>query len=309
MVDFDRLERLLERVILEMGNSREQERKAREQEREQERKAREQEREQERKARELERENDRREHKRLTKETDKRIENLSIQISGYTFAEGKSIEEEVERKVPKYLKRKFVNYSIFKVHDDWRYLQKNKIDEVNHSKCRDERSITEFDGLYIISNDKDYEIGSQCIQNKANLNSNVVSKTYRFVVVEAKHTLNIKKVNTKIKQIKEFQEYIAESIHSNDSVYTKEFKNKVLLYQLSLFINQPIYIIFASPHIETDCVQYIKNEANSLMDDGISLAYMTSSGNKYSISFADEGFKMYTNVNTNSISIGAGVKK
>jgi hypothetical protein len=303
MIDFDRLEKLLENVILEGKADREADRKAREAERKEDRAERKEDRA-ERNEDRAERNKADREYERLRKEVKEELKKLSIHVNGFIGAEGKSIEEEVDKKVPKYLKRKFSNCNIYKVHDDWQHLQKNQIDEIKNIKNRHEKSITEFDGLYIVSNDVNYEIGSPLVHQGAKINTNTSSKQYIFVVVEAKYNLNTTKVNTKIAQIKTFQEYIAQSVNSEENIYTKEFKDKVYLYQLPLFINQPIYLIFASPHMDSHCIENIKNEASSLMDNGISTAYMIPTGNRYSISFADEDFEPYRNVNTNTISIG-----
>ncbi len=233
-----------------------------------------------------------------------RLEQL-FEKFGYTDKEETKTKDAIEKQIPRYLRKKFPDSNIYKVHNDWRRLQRNKIDEVNKCKNRDERSITDFDGLYIVSNDDAYEIGVELVYNDAKRN-NTLPKTYFLVVVEAKHGLTTTKVNKKIEQIKEFQNYIKESLNFLEDIYTKEYKDKVYVFQLQHFIDGPIYLIFASPHMDEDCIQYIKNASG---EHNISLAYMVPTGNRYSISFADEGFVQYSNVNTNTLSIGRNTIK
>ena len=122
--------------------------------------------------------------------------------------------------------------------------------------------------------------------------------------MEAKHALDVGQVDTKAAQMIAFKNYISDSHHitSMPKEFTNGFIKKVDNYQLQDFIGQPLYLIFASPLIPPNVVDYIKTKSVELSAIGIILAYMTPNGN-YGISWADSKFTTQTNVNATGVTL------
>ena len=231
-------------------------------------------------------------------------------IGGYTKNEADAIEDEINKKLPNILQRKFPGNNIFQI-KSWKTLITNKKEEFI-ANARDTKEITEFDGLYIVSNDRDFDVndGDDVIY-KSNSTKTVSNSVKHFVVMEAKHAQNVKKVDTKINQMIKFQSYIRDSkdLATNKSAYTKGFIMKAQCYQLD-FIDKPMYLIFASPLMPDDVIIHINNISPELeKQHNIIIAYMTRNANNYSISWANTGFQQQTNLNTSGITFRKGGKK
>lgn len=240
------------------------------------------------------------------KETQKLQKETNYVLNGYIKNEATAIEVEVNKKVANFLKRKFLNYNIFSK-EHWKTLQKNKIVDVNN-KLRDKNSITEFDGLFVVSNDPDYFSDNWLHRmSSANTKKNNNKKQTHFIVVESKHALDAEKVNRKIAQMIEFQKYIVESANPDPKIHTKEYRNKIVSHYLPEFIGMDLYLIFASPYLSDSCKDYIKNNALFWLEKHkIHVAYMKPSGNRYSIAWIDDNFVEKTNVNTTGLVVTGG---
>lgn len=231
---------------------------------------------------------------------------LSKTINGYIKTDADAIEDEANTKLPKFLRRKFPKYIIYRVYPtDWRILRENFFASYSlprHLFC----DITEFDGLYIITNDDTYDPGlSSPVPTYVPVNLDQSEpKIYQFVVLESKHDLTTDKVNRKIEQMRRFQQYIRESLEYEDKKFTQEFRNKVVTYKLQLFVNQTIHIVFATPHAKDSCIEHIIKEGPSWLKENIHVVYMIPSGNRYAVAFADENFVLRSNVNSSALTIG-----
>ena len=241
------------------------------------------------------------EMKQMQKEKENDMKELSKTIGGYTKNEANAIENDVNRRLPQILKRKFPNANIFKI-NSWKVLIKNKRSDFI-SKTIDSKEITEFDGLYIISSDPDFEVLDEDVTIASSVKTGN-SKTKRFVVMEAKHALDIGQIDTKVAQMITFKNYISDSQHitSTPKIFTNGFLKKVDNYQLQDFIEQPLYLIFASPLIPQNVIDHIQTKSVELNALGIVLAYMIPSGN-YGISWADRKFTTQTNVNATGVTL------
>lgn len=248
--------------------------------------------------------NDIKEIRKLQKETEKLLKETNYTLNGYTKNEATAIEEEVNIKVSNLLKRKFSNFNIYSV-DTWKTLQKNKITDMDN-KVRDKKSITEFDGLFIVSNDPEY-YSDNLIHKMSNAsifqNTNTGKLTQKqFVVVESKHDLDFGKVNHKISQMITFKNYIEESLNPDPKIYTKEFIKRANFHELPGFIGSDLYLIFASPYIPNSCIDMIKANAISwVQNHRIHVGFMRPSGNRYNIAWVDDNFAEKSNVNTTGL--------
>lgn len=235
----------------------------------------------------------------LGKETKALLKELGQNIGGYTKNEADSIEYEVNAKIAKYLVRKYSNHNVFEL--DWKILQKNTIAAMQN---RDERVITDFDGLFLISNDPTYDTDTLI----SDLKSNLSGTENQFVVVEAKHDIDQRKVDKKIKQMVEFQKYINDAKAFSQFVHTQEFKRKIDFYSLDK-VEPNIHFIFASPHIPKTCVDYIRSRAESWKSQGINVAIMLPTGNRYGIAWAETQFTYEDIIDASGLRVGAGKKR
>jgi hypothetical protein len=237
---------------------------------------------------------------KYNRETARYLQAIATNLGGYTGNEGKSIEEEVNMNVAKYLCKKFPQYSIFR--PQWNKLKKYKIADYQKSVANDKKFITEFDGLYILTNDAEYYVSEPVKQRKVDVQ--VLNPTKQFVVVEAKHDLDNTKINKKIMQLKEFQQYLIAARDYNKDIHTQEFKEKIRNYSLTEFSSE-LKVIFASPHIPSTSIDYLCNNYEQWKEQGIDVSYMVPYGNRYGIAWGDTGFVRENIVNSQTIELGA----
>jgi hypothetical protein len=118
--------------------------------------------------------------------------------------------------VQKYLKNdeKFINYNILDITKKWKFLRKQhmNIKKPDPFCNKVDNPITEFDGLYILTTDLNYYPDDddfiKRITTKKIQSNSTTPFLYKFIVVEAKHSITNFDITKKINQIKEFQEYI-----------------------------------------------------------------------------------------------------
>lgn len=210
------------------------------------------------------------------KDLGKIVKEFSKQFGRYTKNEADGIEDETNRMLIKFLLATFPEYNIFKL-DGWKTLQSPMIEDRKLS--RNERSITEFDGLYVVSKDNDiYFLNSSLVSGDFQKNSNG-DTTKHFLILEAKHALTTALVDNKIKQMIEFQKYM--ELSYDPDKHTMEFRETLKDYKLSQFVGKHIYLFFASPLITMDTQNHIINNAQSWYKQGLIVGFMVPEGNRY----------------------------
>jgi hypothetical protein len=210
------------------------------------------------------------------KELGKTVKEFSKQFGRYTKNEADGIEDETNRMLIKFLLATFSDYNIFKL-DGWKTLQSPMIEDRKLS--RNEKSITEFDGLYVVSKDNDiYFLNSSLVSGDFKRNSNG-DTTKHFLILEAKHALTVALVDNKIKQMIEFQNYM--KLPYDPEKHTMEFRETLKDYKLSQFVGKHIYLFFASPLITMDTQNHIINNAQSWYKQGLIVGFMVPEGNRY----------------------------
>lgn len=242
------------------------------------------------------------------KELRKMMKEFSKSFGGYTKNEADGIEDETNRMLFKFLLATFPEYNIFKI-NAWKTLQSPLIRDMK--AARNESSITEFDGLYIVSKNKDYYVDSLVSGDfKTNFTGMDVNAN-NFVILEAKHALSNALVDNKIKQIVEFQKYM--QISYDPKVHTIEFKKKLDVYELIKFAGKTIYLFFASPYITVETQQYITSNASVwLKNFNIRVGFMVPEGNRYgSIKWfgPNEDMSVESLISIQRVIIGRGCKK
>jgi hypothetical protein len=224
----------------------------------------------------------------MIKDVDKQLKLLEKLVHGYIGNDAKAIEEEGNTTFAKYLQRKFQKCNIYKC-TGWKTLQDNMQPKSGTKVQANESSITEFDGLYVVSQNSAY-FADDYIQKPYNPELVGSGPTF-FVVLEAKHHITASKVNDKVAQMLKFKKYISDSSQYNPSVHTKEYLNKIVRYSLTEVTSDIIHIVFTSPYLTTECVEYIKQNYDQWIKQGVYVSYMKPAGNTYFIAWGDTGFK------------------
>lgn len=245
--------------------------------------------------------------KKAHKETESSIRDLSKQLGSYTKIEADAIEDEVNHFLSNHIKNKYNEYNVFRI-KKWTNLKSNLIKDIN--RYSNESDITEFDGFYIISSDSEYYVDDIVLTNPLKNNFSI-DKIKKFIILEAKHGLDISKINTKIEQIKKFQDYIKTSY--NRGLHTLEFKKKLELYDLNSFDNN-IILIFASPNIPDIVIDYIHKNAKTWKDsNNIDIAYIVPGSLRFNqISWYNSNGNIFETENitySSGIHLGSGKKK
>jgi hypothetical protein len=178
----------------------------------------------------------------------------------YIDKDAKSIENEINKRVEQLLETKFKGFRIIHILKEMAFF--DKIYPYNSMA-----EITQFDGVYIITNDDNYEpstdVAIDFIYNKP---SN--SKIY-LVIVEAKHDITSSRFNDKLRQIVKIQETfeiarkITKGTFSEMDKVEKQFKwrNRVLQFYNFEF---EIYLFIGGPYLEKNAEDFIKEHGNTL---------------------------------------------
>lgn len=240
-----------------------------------------------------------RENQKLFRETQVLVKDLAKSFGGYTKNEADGIEDETNRLLYKFLVANFGNhYNIFKL-NAWKTLQSEKIEDM---KNVNEKSITEFDGLYVLSKDDDYYV-DKLLSRKTTLSK---SKEKYFVILESKHLIDRARVDKKIEQIKEFQRLLRTEYIPGE--HTIEFKKKRDNYEIGGF-DQTMYLFFASPHITRDTQQYLVDNANAWFDSSkLRVGFLVPEGNRYGqIKWFGDGDKLSSQSLQTTERVGIGM--
>ena len=223
-----------------------------------------------------------------------------IDISKYVRHREDFIEYKINKYIRTYLKkhRKFIGYNVFDLTNKWTSLNKPTIDPKypnDKYQNRTERSITIFDGLYIITNDLDYY--------PSFFENNMIRMTYKpnvelqqpkikqFMVIEAEVNLTIDEITKKVEEMIKFLDYIKLMSYVTDSSnLTLEY-----IYQCKrMFINEfkrEILLVFGSENMNEELTSYIKNNYESWYKNGINVSYTQFVGDHYEIYNKDKQFK------------------
>jgi hypothetical protein len=247
-------------------------------------------------------------------------------IGNYINNESDLIEKEINGHIRNYLAKdpKFLKYTIFDITNIWKFLKEPEI--IGNSKDNNiinKTTITDFDGIFILSNDDSYfplNINDRTIVRlrKNSTTSSSEDKIKKFVIVEAKHCLDNAELKKKIEQIKRFQQYLEEArkYQQNTDKYTLEFKNKVSSYKLNEFTTD-IILIFGSEDMGKNQIELITSNYDEWLNKKIEVSYLTPSGGRYSLycynnanNLYEQNKNIYNNVVASKISVtGAGKKK
>jgi hypothetical protein len=223
------------------------------------------------------------------------------------------INKRINKNISKFIENKFKECIIHKIfYHDWNVVRSKYSSKYSRHKYLD---IYLFDHLYIITNDETYDAA---LLNTDDPSKGVLywgqkglfrldekfpmywphhidvecKKFYQFVVVEETKLLNESLTETcvknKIEQMFCFKNYIKELC--DDPQQMDEFRFIVQKFKLQFFIDQPIHLVFTSPNIDENCINFIKNEASSWMKDNIHVSCITSIQDDIVISSADEDF-------------------
>lgn len=222
---------------------------------------------------------------KLLKTNQKQMENIQKKyhkIWAYIDAEAKSVEEEISDLVRKELQKNLApSWKIYEPFDA-QYAPNFK-----HISFHDRNEhITEFDGLFIMSDDQDFEMVYRDDYE------NVASK-YRMVIIEAKHNLKVAHIRTKIEQIKKIQQLFefAKSLQQGDAIpCTPLFKQMVKAYKLYAF-SPDITLYFGGPNLDRSVVDFIKNEASDYQGAHITVHIVQPSGNRYNIRRSENSYE------------------
>ena len=252
-----------------------------------------------------------REIQKTSKDIQKYVEKLHEAFGGYTKNEADSLEEQVNKRVFMVLQNKFPNANIFQL-KTLKFLMKNKIDEI-HGK---DRTITEFDGLFIASNDVTYDLNQEVenlVHRKNNAKSRSSDNTKYIIVVESKHSISIRKITDKVNKMIEFKSQMDEAFNLNvqpKNIYTMGFYALCDYLKLADFQDKPLYHVFASPYIKDDDKTFIRKNADTWKTKhNIIVAYMDEIGNDFSISWADNLFTTQSTIHTTGMVVSGGRKK
>lgn len=191
------------------------------------------------------------------------IRKYTKSIVKYISGESKIAEELANTYMTSYFKNDPLFRNTFIYQDnEWKYLQKNV---VTTSRYKNADQITEFDGLYIFSPHDiltELETDLKMIRRGKNTlqNSNALSKIVSrptFVIVEAKHVIDIDEIKDKISKYIAFQEYV---FNCKNEAYledkTIEFKDKVRKYKLYNFDTR-LLVYFAGQNMSESTIAYI----------------------------------------------------
>jgi hypothetical protein len=221
------------------------------------------------------------------------IKNYTKEIKDYIGKESDIIEEIVNDYLYDYFKHDSLFDNIFVLRDtQWKYLQEPTINGVDKGAIyKNKEQITEFDGLYMWSStDLQLSVDPTIIREpKYSHNSQTKRNTRRlfidkpcFVIVEAKHVINKKKIQEKIKKYKKFQRYLQNAKDEKlVQTCTREYQNKVKNYSLTEF-DQTLYIYFAAEYMEENAITYIIQESKRWIEhEKLYVSYFKKTANGF----------------------------
>ena len=105
--------------------------------------------------------------------------------------------------------------------------------------------------------------------------------------------------------LKEFMKE-AKSLNDNpetSSKYTIAFRGIVDYLKLADFIDQPLYLVFASPYIKDESINYIKINADKWRAYNIIVGHLVPAGANFNVSWSDNNFTTESIVNTSGVVI------
>lgn len=241
-------------------------------------------------------------------------------ISSYIKNESELIENEMNQYMVQYLgkDRRFLGYAIYDLTKIWSRLYLPDVDPEKPNKYVNKKDITEFDGLYVLTSDDNYVPDVDVFNpiREKGVGTNTKKETF-FLVLEAKHSITNNDINTKIEQMRKFQDYIRKA-KTNIPDATEEYKRKIKNYKLAQ-VDTKLILVFGSDNMGENQETKIKKEADTWKSEyDITVNYLKPCGEKYELYPYESNFKRknlkYANVQSTSMTtktfkIGAGKTK
>jgi hypothetical protein len=249
--------------------------------------------------------------------------NKSLEIQQYTLLahqdfinnESKAIEREINEKLDRFLSLKYPGYRIINILNDFPDMEFFYFPRTN-------KKLTQFDGLFIATNDDNYNPSyntpENYIYNKPN------GKKYILIVVEAKHALTSANFNKKLNLLTKVQECfdISRQIHQGLFQNVNEL-HKQFLFRNRVFqfynLDPEIHWIIGGPYIEPFAADFIRRYGVQLwkrpqpikLSDELTIeqkfpiktSLILPQGNRYSIGDVEDNYKLH-----NPIPIGGKIK-
>ena len=221
----------------------------------------------------------------------------------YQKKDAASVERDVNNFLVKMLQLKYPGYHVLNVLESYpsykHFYEPNATD-----------SLTEFDGLYVVTNDDSYNLLAERPSNSSFRTKSKSSKII-FVIVEAKHDVTTKRINRKIRQIVKIQEAFetARNIRSGNA-NTKGMKKDFLQrnYQAEYYnMEEEILFVIGGPYLEPNAEEHIKRIGRKLWKEPetirladrsvieqkypIRTCLMIPNGNRYSLGDVEEDYR------------------
>ena len=233
-------------------------------------------------------------------------------LGGFIDVESKIIEEEINERMETHIKTspQFAKYFVYK--PDWKFLNEQTIDSTSGNEYKNNKQITEFDGLYIVSSTENKNFGSLIRSKHSNQARKVNSARQErfFIVVEGKHEMTNKRISHKLEKMKLFQKYIQESQNvTHVKSCTKQYQTNVEQYQLHTFSNK-IYLYFGGPYVTDTVKTHLQEIYNEYSTIDIIINMMRPQGKRYVMYDFDETKKEFIKKNvsyTNKLTISSGI--
>jgi hypothetical protein len=208
------------------------------------------------------------------------------EIKSYIRTDAEHFEEEVKKSLYNYLINTYFEY-IFYIPPNSEFPKEFIILDSN----KKHRTITDFDGVVIGTNDYNYLKKKKYTRIKNdNIKYKVTPKekfNYTIHIIEAKHSLDIGKIKKKIKQIIQLK-----------NIITSDGNNKPVF--LNKFTENDIYLYFACPTINSKVTDFIKNK-KYLDENYWKQNIVKTNFNVNELQFLDDKIKLVTTKGDNYI--------
>jgi hypothetical protein len=173
--------------------------------------------------------------------------------------ESLTIESEMTCKARSALRNMYPGYTIFEPLPMFPELQHFYVPENG-------QVITEFDGLFIVTDDPTYALPVQAVENPLTTEKDTY-KTF-FVVVEAKHALTSKSFRFKIEQIVKIQQAFKLARDIRDGLVSPDAVTPSFLWRMSTFryadFEEEVHLFIGGPLIKSGTLEYITGIARQL---------------------------------------------
>ena len=193
-----------------------------------------------------------------------KVNSLSIDMKSlyeYKNRNNKIIELEVKESIFNILQQKEKSLLFFDVTKIFPKKLKNKTGQ----------DFVELDGLIIGTDDREFaskydqkfNLINKNITKKLPSNTNNKGYKYNFYIIEAKHNITKKKLESKYNQYLRLKEYF-KNLENNFTQYNSHYQNIIKKFNLTLFNENSIYLIIGGPYWQEDALNYYtKNLKNN----------------------------------------------